>query len=104
MKKRKIVKSAPPQSSRISITKSSLKYVYLVAFFALLSGFFHPLITETSFDGLIIGILVLLTGLVGGIMLYKAATSETAKTIYLGAGFGLLALSLYLIFYITGRV
>jgi len=36
---------------------SSLKYVYLIIFFALLSGFFHPLITGQSFDVVIFGIL-----------------------------------------------
>jgi len=29
---------------------SSFKYVYLIVFFALLSGIFYPLITDTSFE------------------------------------------------------
>ena len=38
---------------------SSFKYVYLIIFFALLSGFFHPLITGQSFDVVIYGIFIL---------------------------------------------
>ena len=81
----------------------SFKYVYLVAFFALLAGFFHPLITNTSFDGVVIGVLVLFVGLAGGILLYKAATSENKRIIFLGAGFTLMTISLYFIFVLTGR-
>ena len=83
---------------------ASFKYVYLIAFFALLSGFFHPLITNTSFDGVVIGVLVLFVGLAGGILLYKAATSENKRIIFLGAGFTLMTISLYFIFQLTGRV
>ena len=81
----------------------SFKYVYLIAFFALLAGFFHPLITNTSFDGVVIGVLVLFVGLTGGILLYKAATSENKRIIFLGAGFTLMTISLYFIFVLTGR-
>jgi len=81
----------------------SFKYVYLIAFFALLSGFFHPLITNTSFDIVVIGVLVLFVGLAGGILLYKAATSENKRIIFLGAGFTLMTISLYFIFGLTGR-
>ena len=81
----------------------SFKYVYLIAFFALLAGFFHPLITNTSFDGVVIGVLVLFVGLAGGILLYKAATSENKRIIFLGAGFTLMTISLYFIFGLTGR-
>ena len=83
---------------------TGFKYVYLVAFFALLAGFFHPLITNTSFDGVIIGVLVLFVGLAGGVLLYRAATSESKRAIFLGGGFGLMSISLYYIFQLTGRV
>ena len=82
---------------------ASFKYVYLIAFFTLLAGFFHPLITNTSFDGVVIGVLVLFVGLAGGILLYKAATSENKRIIFLGAGFTLMTISLYFIFVLTGR-
>jgi len=95
---------------RILLNKTSsnvlagFKYIYLVAFFALLAGFFHPLITDTSFDIVIIGVLILFLGLAGGVLLYKAATSENKKEIFLGGGFTLIIISLYYIFQITGRV
>ncbi len=82
---------------------TSFKYIYLVAFFALLSGFFYPLITNTSFDGVVIGVLILFVGLAGGVLLYKATTSEKRRGIFLGGGFALMAVSLYYIFQLTGR-
>ena len=78
---------------------SSFKYGYLIVFFALLSGFFHPLITNTSFDVVVIGILILFLGLAGSVLLYRATTSETKKEIFFGSGFVLIAISLYLILY-----
>ena len=88
-------------SSKIT---SGFKYVYLIAFFALLSGFFHPLITNTSFDGVVVGVIVLFVGLAGGIMLYKAAVSEKRRFVFLGIGFTLISISLFYIFQLTGRV
>lgn len=80
------------------------KYVYLIAFFVLLSGFFHPIITGTSFDSVIIGTLILFVGLAGGVLVYKAGTSDKRRGIYLGGGFGLIAISLAYILQLTGRV
>ncbi len=82
---------------------TGFKYIYLVAFFTLLSGFFYPLITNTSIDGVIIGVLILFVGLAGGVLLYRAATSEKRRVIFLGGGFALMAVSLYYIFQLTGR-
>jgi len=86
-----------------SRTITGIKYVYLTAFFALLAGFFHPLITGQSFDGVIIGVLVLFVGLAGGILLYKGATSSKRRGIFLGGGFALITISLSYIFQLTGR-
>ncbi len=83
---------------------TSFKYIYLVVFFALLAGFFHPLITNISFDGVVIGVLILFVGLAGGVLLYRFATSEKRRVIFLGGGFALMAISLYYIFQLTGRV
>ncbi|QLH07812.1 hypothetical protein [Nitrosopumilus ureiphilus] len=83
---------------------AGFKYIYLVAFFALLAGFFHPLITNTSFDSVVIGVLILFVGLAGGVLLYKAATSEKKREIFLGGGFILMAISLYYIIALTGRI
>lgn len=82
---------------------TGFKYIYLVAFFALLAGLFHPLITDTSFVGVIIGVLILFVGLAGGVLLYRAATSENRRGVFLGGGFILIVISLHYIFQLTGR-
>ncbi len=84
--------------------KSGFKYIYLVIFFTLLAGVFNPLINNRSLDSVISAILVLFVGLAGGILLYKSTTSEKNRVIFLGIGLGLIAISLALIFQITGRV
>ena len=91
-------------SETSSKIRTGFKYVYLVMFFALLAGFFHPIITGNSFDSVISGVVVLFVGLFGGILVYKSASSEKNRIIYFGAGFGLIAISLALIFQLTGRV
>jgi hypothetical protein len=73
-------------------------------FFTLLAGFFHPLITGNSGESVVGGVIVLFIGLIGGILLYKYATSENKRIIYFIGGFTLIAISLTLIFQITGRV
>ena len=64
------------QSSRLLV---GFKYVYLIVFFALLAGFFYPLITDTGFGIVIIGVLVLFVGLAGGVLIYKSASSENRR-------------------------
>jgi len=83
---------------------TGFKYVYLLIFFALLAGFFHPIITGRSFDSVIIGVIVLFVGLAGFVLVFKASTSEKRRGIHLGGGFGLIAISLVYIFELTGRV
>ncbi|HET6517084.1 MAG TPA: hypothetical protein VFG25_02570 [Nitrosopumilaceae archaeon] len=80
------------------------KYIYLVVFFALLAGFFHPIITDVSFDNVVTGTLVLFIGLAGGVLVYKASIAESKRTMFFGGGFGLIAISLYFVFQMTGRL
>ena len=87
-----------------SKTLSSFKYVYLIAFFALLSGVFYPLVNDTSFDIVISGILILFVGLAGAVLLYKTTTAETKKGIFFVIGLILIGISSYFIFQFTGRV
>ncbi len=82
---------------------TGVKYAYLVAFFALLSGLFYPFIQGGSLDFVFIGIFILFVGLAGSILVYKASTSEKRRGLYLGIGFGLIAISLYYILFLTGR-
>lgn len=78
---------------------TGFKYLYLVVFFTLLSGFFYPIITKTSFDIVVIGVIILFIGLAGAILLYKS-TTEKRRMIFLIAGFALISTSLYFIFQI----
>ena len=75
------------------------RYVYLLAFFALLAGVFVPLIiSQTSFDEVIQGTATLFLGLTGAILLFKGATSDKRRGIFIAVGFALIAISLVLIF------
>jgi uncharacterized membrane protein len=78
------------------------KYIYLLFFFALLAGIFTP--AGGSFDSVIIGVLVLFVGLAGAVLVYKAATSEKRRGIFLAGGFGLIAISFFYIISIAGRL
>jgi hypothetical protein len=82
---------------------SGVKYGYLIAFFALLSGIFYPFIQGGTVDYTILGVIVLFIGLAGMILVYKAATSDKRRGIYIGIGFGLIAISLLFILQFTGR-
>ena len=99
----------PPQEiEKIADTKTSSpntvlsqipRYAYLLAFFVLLAGVFVPLITyQISFDIVIQGVTTLFLGLAGAILLFKAATSDKRRGIFIPIGFALIATSLMLIF------
>ena len=92
---------APKISKSNPILSQIPRYIYLVAIFALLSGVFYPLITPAADDTLrfvIGGTTTLFLGLAGGILIFKAATSDKAQGILLVVGFALIAISLALIF------
>lgn len=80
------------------------RYIYLVAFFALLAGVFYPVITHSAWDPVIIGTLVLFLGLGGTVALYKAGTSEKRRKGYLIAGLAITAIALFLVYVAIGRV
>ena len=88
-------------SSPNTILSQIPRYAYLLAFFVLLAGIFVPLITyQTSFDTVIHGTATLFLGLAGAILLFKAATSDKRRGIFIAIGFALIAISLALIFMI----
>jgi len=75
------------------------RYVYLLAIFALLAGVFFPLITPgIPYDYVIQGTATLFLGLAGGILLFKATTSDNRRGILIAIGFALIAISLVLIY------
>ncbi len=77
---------------------SGVKYIYLIVCFALLSGIFYPLVTGDGWELSLKGIGVLAVGLFGGILLYKSITSEKRRGVLMCCGFGLIAVSLIIIY------
>jgi len=87
-------------SKPMTILAQIPRYVYLLAIFTLLSGVFCPLITpEVPFDYVIQGTAILFLGLVGGILLFKATTSDNRRGISIVIGFALITISLVLIYH-----
>tara|TARA_B100000929_G_scaffold259439_1_gene223201 strand:+ start:31 stop:483 length:453 start_codon:yes stop_codon:yes gene_type:complete len=88
-----------------TILSQTLRYAYLLAFFALLAGIFYPLITSrVSFDEVIQGIAALFLGLAGAILLFKGATSDKRRGIFIGVGFALTLISLTSIFLLQEHI
>jgi hypothetical protein len=76
------------------------RYAYLLAIFALLPGIFSPLIIPgLPFDHVIQGTATLFLGLIGGILLFKATTSDNRRGIFIVVGFALITICLVLIYY-----
>ena len=77
------------------------RYAYLLAIFALLPGIFFPLITPgIPYDHVIQGTATLFLGLAGGILLFKATTSDNRRGILIVICFVLIAISLTLIYHL----
>ena len=86
-------------SSPNTILSQIPRYAYLLAFFVLLAGVFVPLISyQISFDIVIQGVATLFLGLAGAILLFKAATSDKRRGIFMAVGFALIIISLVSIF------
>jgi len=87
-------------SKPMTILAQIPRYAYLLAIFALFTGIFFPLITPgMSFEYVIQGTATLFLGLAGGILLFKATTSDNRRGILIVTGFALIAISLALIHY-----
>ena len=102
------VQTSPKNESIEAVTNtpkfviSGVKYVYLIVCFALLSGIFYPLVTGEGWEESLKGIGVLAVGLFGGILLYKSITSEKRRGVLMCCGFGLIAVSLIIIYELIG--
>lgn len=79
------------------------KYAYLITFFALLAGFFHPIITMTGFGDNVLAILMLFVGTTGGVLLIKSAESKNTEVLMI-AGFVLIGVATFFIFLLSGRL
>jgi len=76
------------------------RYAYLLTIFALLTGVFSPLIIPVlPFDHVIQGTATLFLGLAGGILLFKATTSDNRRGILIAIGFALITICLVLIYH-----
>jgi len=96
------------ESAKTSNTATILaqipRYAYLLAIFALLAGVFFPLITpQIPYDWSIQGTATLFLGLAGGILLFKATTSDNRRGILIAIGFALIAICLVLIYHVQER-
>jgi len=102
------VQISPKNESTEAVTNtpkfviSGVKYVYLIVCFALLSGIFYPLVTGEGWEESLKGIGILAVGLFGGILLYKSVTSEKRRGVLMCCGFGLIAVSLIIIYELIG--
>ena len=91
-------------SKPITILAQIPRYAYLLAIFALLTGVFSPLIIPgLPFDHVIEGTATLFLGLAGGILLFKATTSDSSRGILIAIGFALIAICLVLIYHVQER-
>ena len=81
---------------------SGVKYAYLIVCFALMAGIFYPLVTGEKWDQSLVGIGILSVGLFGGILLYKSITSEKRRGMIMCCGFGLIAVSLIILYEFIG--
>ena len=99
IEKPEYIKTSKPKTILAQIPR----YAYLFGFFMLLSGLFSPLITPNiSFDLVIGGTATLFLGLTGGILLFKATTSDNRQGIFIAVGLALIGISLVLIFQLQG--
>ena len=88
-------------SKPMTILAQIPRYAYLLAIFALFTGIFFPLITPgMSFEYVIQGTATLFLGLAGGILLFKATTSDNRRGILVVIGFALITICLVLIYHI----
>ena len=99
IEKPEYIKTSKPKTILAQIPR----YAYLFGFFLLLSGLFSPLIIPNMpFDLVIGGTATLFLGLTGGILLFKATTSDNRQGIFIAVGLAVIGISLVLIFQLQG--
>ena len=97
-----IEKPESTKTSKLNTILSQIpRYAYLLAIFALLAGVFFPVVVSgVSFDFVIQGIAILFLGLIGAILLFKAATLDKKRGVFIAIGFALIVICLALIYHI----
>ena len=91
-----------PTTNTPKFVISGVKYVYLIVCFSLLSGIFYPLVVGEGWEESQKGIGILAVGLFGGVLLYKSITTEKRRGVLMCCGFGLIAVSLIIIYELIG--
>ena len=94
-KKKEIENKETKDASTSSFKPTGIiKYVYLIAFFALLAGILAPIIdpyeSQTTIENSYKGIGILFVGLIGGILIFKSTRSIENRMTFLLIGFALL--------------
>ena len=85
-------------SSLKSWTKSSTKYIYIIAAAALASGIFTPLISDgIDLEIVIVGILGLFIGVAGGVLIFKGINRQNISPVLILIGLGLIIISLIVV-------
>ena len=97
--KKKIKNKKTKDTSTSSFKPTGIiKYVYLIAFFALLAGIMAPIVnpfeTQVTLDDSFKGIGILFVGLVGGILIFKSTKSVENRMTFLIIGFALMIICL----------
>ena len=86
----------------IKILSRNWHLLYIVFFFALLSGLFYPFVNGIGYEKLVVGIIMLLFGLYGGIRLYKYINNKHFEDFYMG--FICIGISIIMIYTISGII
>ena len=94
-KKKEIENKETKDASTSSFKPTGIiKYVYLIAFFALLAGIMAPIVdpyeSQTTIENSYKGIGILFVGLIGGILIFKSTRSIENRMTFLLIGFALL--------------
>lgn len=85
-------------------TLTVIKGSYLVGFFALTAGIFYPIITRTSFDSTVWGILILFFDLFGCYLVYRSAISKKfIKSLFI-TGMSIIGISVLLVLNLAGAI
>ena len=86
-----------------SILLSGIKYAYIVAAVALLSGIFTPLTLGIEIENVIFGMLSIFLGLGGGIVIFLGIKHQKFPAIMVSGGLGIMIASLFLIYEVIDK-
>jgi hypothetical protein len=99
----KDIASKKEPTDKKSFIVSGIKYVYIVAAAALLSGIFTPLTLGVEIEDVLSGMFSLFLGLGGGIVIFLGIKNQKFTTIMICGGLGMMAVSLILILELADR-